>query len=109
MGTTVTLILIVVAMVFFVKRSGKKEKLKQEQFEKLLSDFENSMEQRNIDEIKSTGRILVNDLNAGPKTLNQVYQSLLDVLKDHPELKQFTLEMGRVKYSKFRPDKKPTT
>ena len=55
-----------------------------------------------------TSSNLVNSYSVNQKVLDVVYKQILDLLKEHPQLKPLALEIGRKKYSKFRESGSPT-
>lgn len=105
----IILILGVGGYYWYQSNSKKKEAEKRKELLVYLSnEYDNAYKTGDISTMKSKARNLVNSPVAGQRILNLVYQQTLDLLKTNPDLKPFALEIGRIKYSKFRESGSPT-
>ena len=81
----------------------------QKRFDELSYQYNTAFKQGDINQIMSAARNLVEFHAVNQNSLNIVYEQSLSLLKKNPDLKPFALEMGRKKYSHFRPNGSPTT
>ncbi len=62
--------------------------------------------------IKSAALDLLREVSTSSdygREVEEIYRDVLAMLKDHPSLKPFALELGRVAYGSKREDRLPTT